>query len=187
MDAFDPTPQLGPGCFYVILPPTVLKPDQCSISLWERPTPTSSSPGWHTYISTTEYDPNTRVTVTEDFEGGPSPAWDFVQGELKATIAAPGAGLNKGTNDATGPGLPSNREVGSPYTGAGACSDVNSLFGWVGVYNKGPLVQYNFAAPWGAYNSNSFTFTLDSQLGLIGYFGQPGGWVPGWGKVVPGL
>jgi RHS repeat-associated protein len=163
-------------------------PDQCSVSLWERPTPTSSSPGWHTYISTTVYDPNTGLSTTLDFEGGPQPAWAFVGGKLTGTIAPPGQGLNSGSsNDATNPSLPSNKEIGSAYTGASACGDVTELANLVTAYNQGAKVLYNFLAKGFGYNSNSFTFTLDSQLGLVSYFGQPAGWAPGWGKSVPGL
>jgi len=176
----------NPACGGVPTTPVAQQPT-CSISLWERPTPTASSPGWHTYISATEYNPSTGTTTTTDFEGGPQPTWAFIGGKLTGTIAPPGFGLNAGGNDATGPGLPSNIEVGAPYRGANACSDITLLNNWVTSYNNGRKVTYNFTGR-GGYNSNSFTFTLDSQLGLLKYFGQPGGLLlPGWDKRVPGL
>jgi len=106
----------------------------------------------------------------------------------------PGLGLNAGGSDATNPNLRSNIEVGNPYTGSNACSLVSQLESDVSAYNKGTKVTYNFSAIGFGYNSNSFTYTLDNQVGLLKYFGSPLNpfgtpipWIPGWGKLVPGL
>jgi len=47
-------------------------------------------------------------------------------------------------------------------------------------------VTYSPLSGWG-YNSNAFTYTLLSDVGLVGFFGHPGGFTPGWGQLVPGL
>jgi len=185
--AFGPVPVTDPSCAGYAPIVTVAAPaqpqPQCSISLYERPTPLASSPGWHTYLAATNSNGQ-----AETIEGGPAPGLAFVGGTLTGTISPPATPLSGfGSGDATNTALPSNKEVGSPYTGSNACSDIASLNSWVAAYNSGSKVTYNFSAVSG-YNSNSFTYTLDSQLGLLSYFGQPGGfWVPGWGKLVPGL
>jgi hypothetical protein len=119
---------------------------------------------------------------------------------LTGTIAAPGVGLSglstgPGNTDATGPGLPFNYEVGTPYSGPNACAIFFRLEALVDAYNSGGRVPYNFLSSFGGYNSNSFTFTLLSNVGLSNYFGTPGGpqpgggflLLPGWNKTVPGL
>ena len=80
------------------------------------------------------------------------------------------------------------------YSGSNACADFAKLLSLVTAYNDGSKVTYSFLAV-GGYNSNSFTYTLLTQLGLSSYFGPPGGpqpggaflVLPGWNKTVPGL
>jgi RHS repeat-associated protein len=197
-NGFEPMP--SPGC-QGGGPPQPKQPSSpvasCSISLWQRPAPTSNGPGWHTYISVTEtYGSSPAVT---DFEGGPQGGLLGIGGTLTGTIAAPGAGLRgistgPGNSDATGPGLQFNYEVGKTYSGSNACADFAKLLSLVTAYNDGSKVTYSFLAV-GGYNSNSFTYTLLTQLGLSSYFGPPGGpqpggaflVLPGWNKTVPGL
>jgi len=184
--AFGPVPVTDPTCasYAPIIP--VATPAQpaaptCSVSLYERPTPTTFSPGEHTYIAATING------QTETIEGGPIPSLAAVGGTLTGTISPPGTPLSGyGSGDATNPALPSNTEIGNPYTGSNACANIASLNSWVAAYNSGSKVTYNFLGI-GGYNSNSFTYTLDNQLGLLNYFGLPAGWIPGWGKLVPGL
>ena len=84
--------------------------------------------------------------------------------------------------------------MGNPYTGANACGDIAALYSLVAGYSAGPLADCGFSAIRG-YNSNSFTYTLVSQVGLLGNFGTPGGplpnggllTLPGWNQIVPGL
>ena len=173
----------GPNCAKPLPPP------QCSVSLYERPVPVGRSPGWHTYLVLTATIPGTDLVVTDDVEGGPVPKGDWWSGGLlTGTIAPPGLGLNQeNPSDATDPTLPSNVEIGHPYTGLFACYDAGVVETDVLAYNAGSRVKYNALAKPGTYNSNSFTFTLLYQIGLASYFGQPGNLAPGWGKLVPGL
>jgi hypothetical protein len=64
-----------------------------------------------------------------------------------------------------------------------------------GYENSGHEAIYDPSAIAG-YNSNSFTFTLLTQMGLANYFGTPGGplptngnflALPGWNQSVPFL
>jgi RHS repeat-associated protein len=193
----DGSPSPNPYCQFGGLLFAATQSDQgpeCSIELWQRPTPTLHGPAWHTYISGSETF-GSGLTITFDFEGGPQPTYAAVGGKLTGTIAPPGLGLSGfGPADTTGPGFPSNFEVGDAYTAANSCADFRLLFSLVNSYNGGPRVTYDFSAVLG-YNSNSFTFTLLNQLGLLSYFGVPGGpepgggflVIPGWGKSVPGL
>ena len=212
VDAYDPVP-LDPGCYqpvqwagslqgFTTTEPAIASP------IPHRPSrhaqypsgkdqlqPHPGQAGIH-LLSATYSNPALGTNVTEDFEGGPYPSSALIGGKLLGTIAAPGQGLaGFGANDATGPGLPSNFEVGDPFTGPGACLDVSLLFNLVESYNNnGHPVTYDFTAI-GGYNSNSFAYTLDVQLGLLNYFGNPGGplpgggilLIPGWGKLVLGL
>ena len=63
---------------------------------------------------------------------------------------------------------------------------VSEMLGAAQSYNYGPMVTYNFLAILG-WNSNSFTFTLLQDTGLLDWFENPPGWNPGWGKPVSGL
>jgi hypothetical protein len=101
---------------------------------------------------------------------------------LTGFVSPTGQSPLKGTN----PASPTNYEIGSPYTGAAACGDMSGLEIAAELYNDGPKAPYTFLGLIG-YNSNSFTYTLLNQLGLLNAFGPPPGWNPGWGKLVPGL
>ena len=157
----------------------------CSISLYSRPVPFWPSPGKHTYIL---FEDSAFETTNDPsggwiLEGGPNPP-GFL-GALTGTLigyAGPIGQTLKGSN----PALPSNREVGTTWTNTSACAVGISLIGDIDGYNGGPGVPYTFLGSIG-YNSNSFTFTLLEEAGLLGYFGNPPFWTPGWGKTVPGL
>jgi hypothetical protein len=138
----------------------------------------SWSPFGHTYLEVS--DPELLDTV----EGGPDIPIFIGFGYMFGTIAPAGHGL-PGTN----PGGPGNIEVAPPYNGANACGLVNEILGDVSHYNSyGPWVRYDFTAIW-SYNSNSFTYTLLSQTGLLAAFGPfPARLLlPGWGQLVPAL
>ena len=157
----------------------------CSISLYSRPVPFWPSPGKHTYIL---FEDSAFETTNDPsrgwiLEGGPNPP-GFL-GALTGTLigyAGPIGQTLKGSN----PALPSNREVGTTWTNTSAWAVGISLIGDIDGYNDGPGVPYTFLGSIG-YNSNSFTFTLLEEAGLVGYFGNPPFWTPGWGKTVPGL
>jgi hypothetical protein len=51
-------------------------------------------------------------------------------------------------------------------------------------YNSGPKQPYAFL---GTTNSNAFTYTELSNVGLQNFFGNPPGFTPGWGQTVDGL
>jgi len=164
-------------------PPSPSQPQpaatQCQISLWERGVPVSWSPFGHTYLEVSDSE------LLDTVEGGPDFPILTRFGYMLGTIAPAGQGL-PGTN----PGGPGNAEMAPPYYGANACGLVNEILGDLSHYNSyGPWVWYDYTATW-SYNSNSFTYTLLSQTGLLAFFGHyPGGslLLPGWGKLVPGL
>jgi RHS repeat-associated protein len=172
-----------PGCYTV---PIVEKPVQlqptCSIDLFTRGAPFGASPAQHTYIdATVDYD---NVDTTIIFEGGPTPQGSPL-GFLTGYISTTGVGSLPGTN----PNSPTNHQIGTAYAGANACSDITQLENDVNTFNKGSKVLYN-ALPGvllGGYNSNSFTFTLLYDIGLLSYFPSPRLLTPGWGFRVPGL
>ena len=151
----------------------------CSISLYSRPVPFWPSPGKHTYIL---FEDSAFETTNDPsrgwiLEGGPNPP-GFL-GALTGTLigyAGPIGQTLKGSN----PALPSNREVGTTWTNTSAWAVGISLIGDIDGYNDGPGVPYTFLGSIG-YNSNSFTFTLLEEAGLVGYFGNPPFWTPGLG------
>ncbi len=163
-------------------PPPPPPPPACSVELWERPVPNTSSPFDHTYLVVDAT--NGDFTV----EGGPS--GPGAVGYLLGTLAAVGSG-NALTN--TNPGGPYNTELGSAYTGAGACQMAQTILSAVSNYDtSGSWANYNPVA--GLFgntvgrNSNSFASTLVNQVGLTSYFGFYGSfWTPGWGLAVNGL
>ena len=92
---------------------------------------------------------------------------------------------------ATVPVLPNpatNREIGLVTGGADVCNEIVGLLGNVYSYDQGSLVAYA-PVPNGltTYNSNSFTYTLLSDVGLGTFFTSFVSWSPGWGQLVPGL
>ena len=171
----DPAPQPPP-------------PQQCSVSLWDRPIP--GTPGFHTYL---EVDDGSGDFTVEGGPTGPGPI-----GYLVGVVAVAGSINAIGT---TNPSNPSNTEIGPAYTGPYACRDAQTIIGATEQYNaSGNWVKYNPIAGITSkrfglillgrfgYNSNSFTSTLVNQVGLAGYFGFSGNpLTPGWGRRVPGL
>jgi len=108
-----------------------------------------------------------------------------------------GGGPGSGTSHASNPALSSNKEIGKPVTGPGACADITAMLDAIANYNAGKLVPYSFN-PNGVttWNSNSFTYTLLNDVGLLSTFPgfQNTGWIfnvpipyPGYGMTVPGL
>jgi len=80
-----------------------------------------------------------------------------------------------------------NANLGTDYLPFATCAKVAELQILVNYFNNGPLPTYS-PTPNGTttFNSNSFTYTLLTEVGLAGIFNQPG-WAPGWGYSVPGL
>ena len=161
----------------------------CSISLWERPAGGKHRPWKHTYIVID--DPQLQQSGYAGNElilqAGPSnnfPAF----GTLTPQIVLPGTGFGSNKGNASNPSAAGNTEIGTPYTGAYACVDIIEMLDAIDNYESTGGVPY-FASPppfVGLYNSNSFTSTLLSDVGLS--FGNPG-FAPGWGPLysVPGL
>ena len=143
---------------------------QCSISLYERGAGSKNAPWKHTYIVV---DDSQLTSGPEIIQAGPSnnfPAF----GTLMAQVVPPGVGFGSNKNNASDPAAPGNQEIGSPYTGVYACSDILAMLYDVSLYQSRPQVPY-LAVPipfTGTYNSNSFTYTLLDDVGLS--FGWPG-------------
>ncbi len=155
----------------------------CTIELFERPTPSGGpAKGWgrHTYIYINDGDYSYGGAALPGImlEGGP------VNGKLTGFISAPGQGLAAGKWNASNPFLASNQEVGGEFSGPQACGDIISLLNAVNNYDSGPKVPYAFL---GTTNSNAFTYTLLSDIGLSTFFGHPSGFTPGWGQTITGL
>jgi RHS repeat-associated protein len=182
-----PTDPLFQQCFAgsdpTTPPPQPAPQPECDIELFTRPTPSGGpAKGWgnHTYIYITGTDfPDSNI-----FPGGFMIEAGPVNGKLTGMESAPGQGLAAGKWNASDPMNPSNKEVGTPYTGADACALVGTLLQAVSSYDSGPEQPYAFL---GTTNSNAFTFTLLSDIGLETYFGHPPGFTPGWGNTVDGL
>jgi RHS repeat-associated protein len=184
-NGFEPMP--GPGCQGGGPPQPTPQPPvaDCTIELFQRPTPSGGpAKGWgqHTYIYVSDSDyPGVAFTNIPPglmIEGGPQ------NGKLTGFINPPGQGLAAGKWNASNPFSSTNQEVGGELTGPQACGDIISLLNAVNNYNSGPKVPYAFL---GTTNSNAFTYTLLSDIGLSAFFGHPSGFTPGWGQTITGL
>jgi hypothetical protein len=158
---------------------------QCSISLYERPFNVAgiSTPAVHTYIDATITVAG--VTTQEIIDGGAVPGLSWTGLLLNGWINFGPTGHYAADN----PSLASNDEIGSPYTGANACQDVQTITSETGTYTAGKLATYNpVPSFWvNGWNSNSFSYTLLNSVGLAFSFGSLPSWTPGWGYAVPGL
>ena len=166
-------------------------PPSCSITEFSRPTPRQTGgPANHTYI---EID-DPAAGIDEVLEAGPTQKpkfpnpfggnWGYLKGQIDPIIGGVLTGGIKGTNLD-----PSNRAT-SVTGGENICDDVMVLDYDVKNYkNNGPRSPYRPIPTQGSgqVNSNSFTFTLLSYIGLTGPNWTPSGWTPGWGILVPGL
>jgi hypothetical protein len=173
-------------------PPPGPYTQECEIELWGRPAKFAGDPGSHTYIDFI----NLTVNISTIFEGGGDHAPGPKHWTLDGSIEPPDAPLGKGTGHVTDPTASNNHELGFPV--AVPCNRVGLLKKLVNAYDDGPRVPYAFL-PNGTttWNSNSFTYTLLTDIGLsTGSFGigdLPTGlsllhpFYPGWGFMVPGL
>jgi RHS repeat-associated protein len=168
--------------------------DQCTVSLYDRPAGIDGNPGLHTY--TYVDDPFLTnlgyFSEREVIEGGPENG--LLTGRVSpGTVASPASPLG-GPGTTSDPSASNNGRLGS-YNGFGSCRDVETILRNEGRYNAGGKVPYYYLpsgpppAGTGTYNSNSFTFTLLSDVLLQGLLGRNVGGVyfPGWGFLVPGL
>jgi RHS repeat-associated protein len=161
-------------------------PPTCSIELFTRSAGFPGDPGQHTYLDVIETSGSGGTILNDIFEAGPSNPHNPIThrkmswGELEGFEAPIGATHQKGTKPSK------NQEIGS-VTGPDACADITMLFAY----------YYQYTDQWGVpyaplpngistFNSNSFTYTLLSNIGLGATF-TPTGWTPGWGQFVPGL
>jgi hypothetical protein len=161
-------------------------PDLCTISLYERPVfqeigGIETIVGNHTYIYGTDtFQDGSGIVLNFLCEGGPKNG--TLQGGCTSAQNAPVV------NGTSGPSLPLNSKVGMTYASADACDSLTQLTVSVGLYkDNGVFAPYNYHAGSGGYNSNSYAFTLLSDIGLGLWFGTPPGIAPGWGIRVPGL
>jgi len=165
--------------------PTPPPPPSCGIFLYDRATPVALSPGSHTYLLLV--DPGS-IYNDDVLEGAPTnPAKNLLQaaspsynwGNLIGEINSPGHYL-PGDNPET------NTPVGNEQ-GPGVCSEINTLIAAVEGYDNDAFINvtYKPVPGKGQYNSNSFTYTLLSIIGLKVLV--PTDWVPGWASLVPGL
>jgi hypothetical protein len=172
--------------------PTPSDPPQCSITEFARGVPFAGSPGSHTYIQIIDPVYGGAAGTDDILEGGPTNPHSPFKGGPWGQLT----GIISGTTDATQP-LPlrgdnptTNTVLGTETGGAAVCYEALQLLNAVLQYNYLPSAdKANYAPlPNGktTFNSNSFTYTLLSQIGLAGVFGQPA-WAPGWGFIVPGL
>jgi RHS repeat-associated protein len=180
VDEFSPNPNPANCSFNPDPPPPPPPAPDCTIELFSRPTPSSGpvvkGKGNHTYLYIVGTDYPTGLMI----EAGP------VKGKLTGMINPPGAGLAAGKWNASNPTNPTtNQEIGDPYDDPG-CQDVIKLLNAVNKYNSGSKVAYTFLSGF-SYNSNAFTYTLLSDIGLSNAFGHPTGRTPGWGQLVPSL
>jgi RHS repeat-associated protein len=172
-------------------------PPTCEIELWSRPARINGhgNRGGHTYIFALDTAAPSPVIIEAGFDHDSGPE----HGTLEGFVNPPGGPvLGIGTTHASDPtnlyNLNNNYEIGTPFTGPMACADVGIIESLELSYNAGPRVPYYLL---GQYNSNSFTFTLLSDVGLSSNFGSlpthfnpfhPGRFFyPGWNELVPGL
>jgi len=166
----------------------------CDISLFSRPAGFALDPGSHTYIDFL----NETTDVNTIIEGGPNHTPGPNQGTLEGFINPPAPPLGVGTGHVTNPQANNNKELGMPVSVP--CGDLGTLESDVAAYNVNPVAYAKIPNGSSTYNSNSFTYTLISQLGLsLTTFGPPSlptsfsplrplrRFYPGWGFMVPGL
>jgi RHS repeat-associated protein len=187
IDSFDPVPNPFCDSGPVLPPPSDPKPPPmptCSISLYGRPTPTDNSPADHTYIDAMTIFAN-GVTTQEIIDAGPILGLSLTGVVLNGWVTPGSIGFYAADN----PALSTNHQIGSAYTGADACQDIQKISAETIQYDKGTLVTYNPVPTLylGGWNSNSFAFTLLNSIGIAFSFGDLPRWTPGWGYQVPGL
>ena len=138
----------------------------CTLQLFRRPAKFKGDPGEHTYLDLCN------GSDCQIVEGGrDNDKSDPKVGTLQGFINPPGGNvLGAGTRHASDPTHDS--QIGG--TQSIPCDDISLIDGIVGKYNAGSRVPYAFL-PNGktTYNSNSFTSTLLSDIGLQGTFNLP--------------
>jgi RHS repeat-associated protein len=182
-DCFDPPPYVPPPPAPTPPPPP---PPTCSITLYDRPV---GGIGQHTYLSIS--DP--ALGINDILEGGPTHKpkipnpvggnWGNLFGWISGSSGANRGSPLKGDNPAT------NNVAASETGGAATCAEVVQLLSDVEQYDTSAYSSVSYrplpTQSSGTYNSNSFTYTLLTLIGLN--FPEPSGWNPGWGLTVPGL
>jgi RHS repeat-associated protein len=170
-------------------------PPTCSITEYTRGTPRQiNGLGQHTYLEVTD----SATGLNEVLESGPTNHLNFPNpfGGNWGSMYGYNPPVTNGTfTDPVGTTQISSSTNVASDTGPGSiCDMVNALTAAVGNYDSGTLVLYRPVPQKGSgyYNSNSFTFTLLYDVGLVGpsgsgVFPSPQNWTPGWGLIVPGL
>jgi len=158
----------------------------CEIDVYERPLKGTGAD--HTYIYI--LDPNLDIDYILEGAPGRHPKilnpfggnWGTLNGRidgsgLDATNPQPLKGDNPSTDD----------RFARVFGRETVCGEVDRLLADVESYIAGPKVPYRPipTAGSGTYNSNSFTYTLLVDIGLI--LSSTPSWTPGWGLIVPGL
>jgi len=177
-------------------PPPPAPQPTCSITEYSRATPRQFGIGQHTFIEIS--DPEL-LAAPEVLESGPSQKPKFFNpwGNWGSMIAYDPTVTNGTFTDALGTtNISSSNFVASDTGGQDVCNQVAALIQAFNNYQNGSHVPYKPVPKSGSgnYNSNSFTFTLLYDVGLVAngpfsvFPSPPGfGWTPGWGMLVPGL
>ena len=168
----------------------------CSITEYSRATPRQFGVAQHTYLVIS--DPEI-LSAPEALESGPSQKPKFFNpwGNWGSMVGYDPTVSGGAFTDPLGTtNISSSNLVASDTGGQGVCDDIAALIEAFNNYKSGSGVPYKPIPRKGSgnYNSNSFTFTLLYDVGLVNngpfsvFPSPPGfGWTPGWGMLVPGL
>jgi hypothetical protein len=154
--------------------------------------PAFGTPGNHTYLDVSEFTQAGTTVINDVLEGDPTnthPPLRYPWGNWGKLVGYVEPVLLHRFQGSTNPNT--NTFVASD-NGPSLCADVIKLIALIGLYNSGSKAPYRPIPGNGYWNSNSFTYTLLYDIGLVNpnggnIFPQPAGWNPGWGKLVPGL
>jgi hypothetical protein len=172
---------------------------QCSIGLFERPVAHTAGLAYHTYLEVNETLSNGQTINEQVLEAGPTNPHNFL-----TNPTAPWGQLTSKYEPVPPPGIPiapntyflgktnpyTDKKIGSLTSGPGAggtCSCINRLLRAISDYNRTVGVPYALTPSGVTRNSNSFTYTLLSDIGLGSIFTPFVGNAPRWGLLVNGL
>jgi hypothetical protein len=192
--AFQPTDPIFQQCYDAYYgdpapPPPPQQEPTCSITLDERAVARTGGLFVHTYLVVTEFSASGAITEEEVLEGGaqhphnplthPSAPWgNLVSTPENVLTGGPYLGSTNPSSDT---------QLGNETGGTDVCDLISKLLTSIADYTATPGVPYALWPTGSSRNSNSFTFTLLTDIGLISDFQNAPSWAPGWGMLVPGL